>query len=183
MTKILKYYKIVVRGNAIGGVLYAPSSWPRPIANDGEEVRNWQALIVELKDGPYRNFNMCVGCANIVSEAFKEVILEVVGENPDLEFLPIQVISKEYGNQTYYIMHFKKIFDVIDPLRTTFVPNTDSIIKLCVDYEKVHGLKIFNSRPYINDVIVSDELRRAIKRKRLDDGIEFYPVYCVKSDI
>lgn len=180
--EIIKYYEIVVIGNAKGGVLYAPPSWPRPIAHDGEEVHNWESLILTLQDGPYRNFNMCVGFANVVSEALKEVILEVVGENPDLEFLPIQVISKEYGNQTYYIMHFKKIFDVIDTLRTTYVPNTDSIIKLCVDYEKVKNLKIFNSRPYINDVIVSDELRRAIKRKHLDDGIEFYPVYCVKDD-
>lgn len=48
------------------GVSYAPPEWPRPIAIDGEEFKNWQSLVVELKDGPYRNFNICVGNANIV---------------------------------------------------------------------------------------------------------------------
>lgn len=38
-TNIIKFYKIIVRGNARGGVLYAPKSWPRPIAIDGEEVK------------------------------------------------------------------------------------------------------------------------------------------------
>ena len=175
----IKFYEIIVRGNARGGVLYAPKSWPRPIAIDGEEVKNWQSLVVELKDGPYRNFNMCVGNANIVSEHLKQVIQDVVGPHPYLEFLPIQATSEEYGDRTYYIMHFKKIFDVIDKENTVYVPGTDSIIKLRVDYNKVKGLKIFNSQPYINDVILSDDVRKAIMRNHLDDGIEFMPVYCV----
>ena len=175
---LIKYYDIIVRGNARGGVLYAPQSWPRPIAIDGEDVKNWQSLVVELKYGPYRNFNMCVGNANIVSESFKAVIDEVAGNNPDLEFLPIRATSIEYGDRDYYIMHFKKVFDVLDKKNTVYAPNTNSVIKPWVDFEKVGTLKIFNSQPYINDVIVSDDLRRAIKRKHLDDGIEFMPVYC-----
>lgn len=182
MKTIIKYYKIVVRGNARGGVLYAPPSWPRPIAKDGEDVRNWESLVVELKDGPYRNFNMCVGFANVVSEAFKDLIQNTIGDNHDLEFLPIQVISEKYGNRTYYIMHFRKVFDVVDTQHSTYVPNTDSIIKLCVDYTKVKDLQIFNSNSYSNDVILSNELRLAIKRNHLDDGIEFYPIYCVKEE-
>lgn len=178
-TNIIKYYKIIVRGNARGGVLYAPKSWPRPIAIDGEEVKNWKSLVVELKDGPYRNFNMCVGNANIVSESFKAVIDEIAERNPDLEFLPIRATSTEYGDKDYYIMHFKKVFDVLDKENSVYAPNTNSIIKPWVDFEKVGTLKIFNSQPYINDVIISDEVRRALKRKHLDDGIEFMPVYCV----
>lgn len=174
----IKFYEIIVRGNAKGGVLYAPKSWVCPIARDGEVVLNWQSLKVELRNGPYRNFNMCVGTANVISEDFKAAIQEVIGDVPDLEFLPIMATSKEYGDWRYYIMHFTKIFDVIDEDNTIYVPNSNSIIKLWLDYDKVKDLKIFNSQPYINDVIVSDDIRRLLKRKHLDDGIEFMPVYC-----
>ena len=77
---LIKYYDIIVRGNARGGVLYAPPSWPRPIAIDGEDVKNWQSLVVELKYGPYRNFNMCVGNANIQAEPGSTIILNNGGQ-------------------------------------------------------------------------------------------------------
>lgn len=177
--KFIKFYKIIIVGNAKGGVLYAPPEWPIPIAFDGEEVQNWQSLVVRLQDGPYRNFNMCISHANLVSEQLKDTLEKTIGPHPDLEFLPIQANSEEYGNRTYYIMHFKKIFDVIDKENTIYVPGTNSIIKLRLDYDKVKDLKIFNSQPYINDVILSDDVRKVIKRNHLDDGIEFMPVYCL----
>ena len=56
----IKYYRIIIKGNdKIGGVLYAPDNWPYPIARDGEEVKNWESLTVELKDGSYDLFT-CV---------------------------------------------------------------------------------------------------------------------------
>lgn len=180
--EIIKYYEIVVVGNAKGGVLYAPPSWPFPIAHDGEEVHNWESLILTLQDGPYRNFNMCVGHANIVSEQMKEVLEKFLDSNSELEFLPVRVISKEYGDRIFYIMHFTKVYDVIDEKHTVYVPGTDAIIKLRVDYNKVKDLNIFNSQPVINDVIISDKVRRELKRNKLDDGIEFLPIYCEKED-
>lgn len=76
-------------------------------------------------------------------------------------------------------MHFKKIYDVIDKINTIYVKGTDSIIKLRLDYEKVKDLNIFNSQPYINDVIVSETLYKAIKKQKLDFGLEFMPIYHV----
>lgn len=36
-----KFYKFIADGyNKIGGVLYAPSNWPYPIARDGIEVKD-----------------------------------------------------------------------------------------------------------------------------------------------
>lgn len=75
-------------------------------------------------------------------------------------------------------MHFKKIFDVIDTKNTLYVEGTDSVIKLKLDYNKVKDLKVFNSQPAINDIIVSDEVRKSIRKKKLDLGLEFMPVYC-----
>lgn len=181
----LKFYKFIPKGNdKAGGVLYAPSDWPYPIARDGEEVKNWKSLIVELKYGEYCPYHMCIGGANMVSEELKNLLESFIQpDNDDIEFLPIKARSKEYGNRIYYILHFKKIFDVIDKENTVYVPGTDSIIKVRVDYNKVKKLKIFNSQPVINDIIVSKEVYKAIKKNKLDLGLEFMPIYCLNQHI
>ncbi len=62
----MKFYKFIAKGNhKIRGVLYGPSDWPYPIAKDGEEVANWENLIVELKGGKYRPFHLWTGGANM----------------------------------------------------------------------------------------------------------------------
>ena len=75
---------------------------------------------------------------------------------------------------------FTKIFDVIDKDSTIYVDGTDAIIKLALDYDKVKDLHLFNSQPSISDVIISDEIRRQLKKEKLDEGIEFVPITCVK---
>lgn len=176
----VRYYKFIVKVNDKGGVLYAPDSWPYPIARDGQEVKNWESLVVELRDGQYRPFHMCIGGANMVNQALKDLLQSYVTSANDIEFLPVKAISKEYGNQIYYIMHFKKIFDVIDPQNTLYVEGTDTILKLRLDYNKVKSLNVFNSQPVINDIIVSDEVRKSIQKNKLDFGLEFMPIFCGK---
>lgn len=120
----------------------------------------------------------------MVSEELKNLLESFIQpDNDDIEFLPIKARSKEYGNRIYYILHFKKIFDVIDKENTVYVPGTDSIIKVRVDYNKVKKLKIFNSQPVINDIIVSKEVYKAIKKNKLDLGLEFMPIYCLNQHI
>lgn len=176
----IKYYKIIVNGyDEEGGIIYAPSDWPYPIAQDGEDVKNWQALVLELKDGVYRHFNRCVGGANVISSEFKEVLTPFISDYSAIEFLPVIVKSKEYGDKEYYIMHFKKIYDVIDRKNTIYVEGTDSIIKVRLDYNKVKDLHIFNTQPAVNDVIVSAKLKNYIKRAKLGAGVIFHPIYCL----
>ena len=114
----------------------------------------------------------------MISQEMKDLFVSFAGDNPDIEYLPIPVISEKYGNKTYYILHFKKIYDVMDREHTIFVEGTDAIIKVALDAEKVKDLKIFNSQPAIRDVIVSEDVRRAIKKNRLDEGLDFLPIYC-----
>ncbi len=164
----IKYYKIIVKGNdKIGGVLYAPDNWPYPIAKDGEEVKNWNTLIVKLRDGEYRPFHLCIGGANLVNQEMKELFETFIKNNDDIEFLPVKTVSEIYGDRIYYIMHFKKIFDVIDRKKTIYVEGTDSILKLRLDYDKVKSLNIFNSQPVINDIIVSEQVKKASKKTNL----------------
>ena len=100
-----KFYRFIAKGNdKKGGVLYSPKSWPYPIAVDGQEVKNWESLVVELKDGIYRPFQLCVGGANMVNQDLKDLLQSFIGINNDVEFLPVRAISEIYGEQTYYII-------------------------------------------------------------------------------
>ena len=75
-----KFYRFIVKGNdKKGGVLYSPKSWPYPIAVDGQEVKNWESLVVELKDGIYRPFQLCVGGANMVNQDLKDLLQSFIG--------------------------------------------------------------------------------------------------------
>ena len=102
----------------------------------------------------------------MISQEMKDLFVSLIGGNPDVEYLPVPVKSRKYGDKTYYILHFKKIYDVMDKEHTVFVEGTDAVIKVALDAEKVKDLKIFNSQPAISDVIVSEDVRRAIKKKK-----------------
>ena len=115
----------------------------------------------------YRPFHLCIGGANLVNQEMKELFETFIKNNDDIEFLPVKTVSEIYGDRIYYIMHFKKIFDVIDRKKTIYVEGTDSILKLRLDYDKVKSLNIFNSQPVINDIIVSEQVKKASKKTNL----------------
>ena len=117
----------------------------------------------------------------MVSQELKDLLSQFCKDDTNLEFIPVKATSKEYGDKIYYIMHFKIIYDVIDKQKTVYVEGTDSIIKLRLDSNKVQGLKIFNSRPAVNDIIVSEDVYKAIKMKKLDLGLDFMQIYCGNS--
>ena len=73
-------------------------------------------------------------------------------------------------------------YDVIDEENTVFNDFTGSVIKLRVDYAKVKNLHVFNSQPIINDLIVSTKLYKEIKKRKLNFGVTFGPIYCLNKD-
>ena len=73
-------------------------------------------------------------------------------------------------------MHFKIIYDVIDKEKTVYVPGTDIITKVRIDPKKAMGLKVFNTQPAINDVIVSEDVYQAMKKNKFDTGLIFQQV-------
>ena len=176
----MKYYRLIINCyEKAAGVLHAPETWPYPIACDAEEVKNWQSLVLELRDGIYCPFDICCG-ANLVCEELKDLLWSFAGLDAGLEFLPVKVVSKEYGDRTYYIMHFTKIHDVIDHENCECFG--DTILKIALDYRKVKDLKVFNSRPVINDVIVSEDVRKAMKKTKLSFGSIFSPIKVTHRD-
>jgi hypothetical protein len=177
-----KYFKWISDGYyKSGGVLYAPKEVASQIAKDGEEVK-YNNLEFTLNDGIYMPYHSAVGGANLVDEELKKIIEKYVPKDYPIEFLPVKAKSEKYGEKQYYIMHFKKIFDVLDRdncVYNTFLPKEDSsIIIPCLNSNKLAGLHIFNTRKNINDIIISDELRKKIKKSKLDIGIEFYRIKC-----
>ena len=179
----MKYYEIIPDGyDKLKGVLYVVEPYTYPVTVDGEEVKALDTLAFELRDGEYAHFHMCVGGANAVSEELKTLFEQYCQDNPYIEFLPVKANSDKYGEKQYYIMHFKVICDVIDKEHTAYLkgPTYCSIIRLAVDHEKAKHLHVFNSRPAVRDVIVSEDVYKEMRKRKLDRGIEFYPLICVK---
>jgi hypothetical protein len=176
----MKCYKIIIQGyDDECGVIYAPQDWGYPIAEDGKEVNNWQSLKLELRDGIYCHYHMCIGGANLVDDEMKRLFEQYITEDTQIEFLPVQVYSEIYGEKRYYILHFKKIHDVLDLEHTVYSYNRRSIIKPVFNISKVRGMHLFNSRPAISDVNVSEMLYKAIKKNNLAKGIQFQPIKCL----
>lgn len=174
-----KYYKLIMDGyDKVAGMLFGPESRDFPLANDAQEVPDWQDIVLELRDGEYCPLHFCVKGANVVDDAFKELIESFIGEVDYLEFLPIKAVSPIYGEKRYYIMHFKKIFDVIDKKHSAYIPGTKNLVKLAVDPKKVDGLHIFNSDSYSRAIIVSEQLFKAIKKNKLYMGLDHVVVPC-----
>ena len=176
------FYEIIINGYYKKvGIIYSLKPCNYPLIQDGKEIKNYNDIQLGLKDGNYADFDRCINGGNLVSEELKDLFISYMGDNPNIEFLPVKVVSKEYGDRIYYIMHFKIIYDVIDKKHSVYVPGTDSIIKRCLLWEKVKDLHVFNSMRYADDVIISDEVRRAMIRKKLKAGIIFTPVWTDKE--
>ena len=54
----------------------------------------------------------------------------------------------------------------------------NTLIKPAFSIAKVKGHHLFNSRPYINDVNVSEQLYKEIKKNKLNLGISFQTIRC-----
>ena len=169
-----------------GGYVATPKGTVHGLINDAEPPRNdYKDIYYSLVHGVYRDFMGVTSGGNIVSEELKNVIEQFIPSDYPIEFLPITIHSDLYGDRVYYFLHFTKIFDVINLEDCDCggrEKTMDNIIKTCLDAEKVEGLPIFNSRPYIGDVIISDDLKKAIKRRKLDKGASLLELRVSSSD-
>lgn len=162
------------------GVISSPEINSCPKIVDGEECIIKEDFVYELQDGRYCSFDRAPNRVRVVDDDLK-TLLESYAEKEYVEFIPVIIRSERYGDRQYYIMHFKKIYDVIDEENTVYCPE-NSIIKLRVDYKKVKDLHVFNSQPLINDLIVSRKVYSEIKRRKLNFGTSFGIIYSVNKD-
>lgn len=173
MKKKRFYYLLLKSGNKFR-VLYKPVGTDTRFGAAVTPVEGYEHMVFELRSGIYKPFMNSNCCACFADEDLKQLLEENIPEDCPLEFLPVKATSKEYGDKLYYIIHFTKVFDVIDKENSKYVPETGDITIPCIDYEKAKDLDFFNSTARISGFIVSDKIKKLMKKRGLDVGIEFW---------
>lgn len=168
-----KFYFLLLKDDKRNGVLFAPEKVDTRFGEAAYPATNYEDLIFELRKGRYNAFMSSNVTAHFANEELKQLIEENIPKDYPLEFLPVKTKSIEHGDKLYYIIHFTKIFDVIDKKNSVRL-STGSIVKPCIKYEKAKDLDFFNSTAYSDGFIVSDKFRKLMKEKALDTGIEFW---------
>lgn len=169
-----KYYRIIRKADRRFGLIYAdlPNGEYGRVALDGQPVENLDKYSFELKDGDFPSISRCTDGSQIIDEDIKE-IFDRYAEKEFLELLPVTVKSEEYGDRTCYIVHFTKIYDVIDYERSKYAGENITVAALV--FEKVKNLHVFNTQPIINDLYISEEVMQEIKKKKLNKGFQMVP--------
>lgn len=149
-----------------------------PKVVDGENVEISPEFSYELEEGEFCHYHLAPFCVNLVDEVLKN-LLEEYAEGQFIEFVPVPVKSKEYGDRQYFIVHFKKTYDVID-FANSYCDPPGYVIRMCVDYEKVKNLHVFNYEQGYN-IIVSTKVYKEIKKRKLNFGLSFGIIRCLNK--
>ena len=168
------------------GSIDSPNCDFYPERSDRDDINISDEFIYELNDGMFCHFHMAPHGINLVDSILKD-LLEKFAEKEFVEFIPVMIKSKEYGDKQYFTVHFKKTYDVIDFVNSYCDP-PGCVIRMCVDYEKVKNLHVFNSGSYANgmffprnDIIVSTKVYKEIKKRKLNFGLSFGIIRCLNK--
>ena len=167
-----KFYYLLLKEDETG-VLYAPQGTDTRFGERILPVENYEDMTFELRNGTYAPFMNSNVAALFASEELKQFLEENIPQGYPLEFLPIKVISEEFGDRLYYIIHFTTVFDVIDEVHSKRIPMTGDITVPCLKYEKVKELDFFNSTYSLGGIFISDRLKKMMKKKGVDIGLIF----------
>lgn len=171
------YYEFVAKSNRKDGILVINRDRMQSYSSVSF-IDSSKPLTLELEDGRYTDYFFGPDCTNIVSKDLKELLESYASNESQVEFLPINVVSKEYGNRIYYLVHFKGVCDAIDKKISEMLPPGINMLS----YYKVRNLDLFCTEPNGFDLIVSERVKKEIKKRKLNSGIEFLPIYCVNID-
>lgn len=172
------FFKLLMNGyDDRYGVIYDEwhSESRYPIAENGVQFEGLDGVEFSLKNGGYAPFMRCTAGVYMISEELKR-LFEEYPDYGSIEYIPVSVKSETCGDRTYYILHFTKVFDVIDYDHCKKVPETGSITVLALNYENVKNLNVFAAESL--DVIVSDKIKREMKKRGLTGGFMFKKVAC-----
>lgn len=176
MIRKKKFYSVApksCRKNGVG-IAFSPENTDTCYGCEVEDVIGLENVVFELRDGIYTPYLWTDVRVQLINKDFKNCIEQYLPKDYPLEFLPIHVTSKEYGDKLYFFPHFKIIFDVIDVEHSKIIPETGSITVPCIDYEKAKDLDFFNSSAYMDTFIVSDKIKREMKKNGWDYGLQLW---------
>lgn len=179
----IKYYSIFLDGSSKDGVLYAPSEIHYPFAVDGFPLPDMNGINFVLKDGCYADYMVANICNRFVSEQLMELFKSYLKPFQKVIFVPVQVKSEQYGNRIYYLMHFEEVYDVIDKENSKYVGEGEhrSLTVPCFDYLKIKGMDIFIWDNLSIGLVVSENVRKEMKKKKMTMGIELEQVACINK--
>lgn len=108
------------------------------------------------------------GAHFFVSERLKNALVTRVSEKDEVEFFPINVHSNEYGDRTYYLIHFKKKHNVINPEISKTSPGDSTITVLGLDKKKSRGAQSLQFRYLCTLPLHKRIISQRVKGFRLD---------------
>lgn len=145
-----RFYFLLLKDNKKIGVLYAPKGTDTGFGGEITPVKGLELMTFELRSGgsgPMMTSNVYADFVNKDLKDFLEVYIPI---DKSLELLPTKIRSDEYGNSEYYLIHFTKIYDVIDIEHSKVIKETGSITVPCLDYKKVENLDLLTTCAYSN---------------------------------
>lgn len=196
----IKYYELMMDGDSKEGLLFPPEAHNLPRLFDENALPDLNNNVFTLKLGCYGDYMRSVIGGRFVSEELMNLFEKYLKPEHKVVFVPVRVTSEEYGDRIYYLMHFEKIFDVIDPENTVYqdIPeedlkdliriedpfnkNIDLVLIPALDYNGIKDLDVFNWDKYSVPFIVSEKVMKEMKKKKLDGGIEFWSVWCYNAE-
>lgn len=108
----------------------------------------------------------------IFSERMKIVIDQNITGSENIDWIEVEIFTDE-ESRSYYILRFNKELDVLDLDRTTFVPNTNLVLKGVFAAKKIEKFSIFYL-PKPNDlwkitsgIYINQKLKDALEQKQL----------------
>jgi len=113
----------------------------------------------------------------IVSEKLHNIIINNTSHIDEIDFIKISISHFGKAN-SYYILRFNKLHDIIDVENTLYVEGTNRIIRPCFKEIAFDNIQIaskpdnYNLWKITSGIYVSDKFRKEIIREKID-GIEF----------
>jgi hypothetical protein len=148
-----------------------PGVNPTRILHSGRIVA-WHGLVLDLKRGAFTDYMGSNITCRLCSATMRNVIESFTHEDPNIQWLDVDVSDGTSGVRRCSILHFCSVADVLDKNMSTFVPQTGQLIRPCLDAEKVNGLNVFCLLDGDLDLVVSEDVRDALIAARCT-GIEF----------
>ncbi len=183
MKKVDRYFKVVETSSKFSGMLFGPQNaghWPVKDTEPFDGTIDGKMLEVELRYGLHPNYVVSSDLVRIVSPEMKQLLEKYMTDETAVSFYPIKVISKELGDRIHYIMQFNKITEALNPECSIYASagNVRLLTIPGLDKAKVEGLNFFNINYPTTELYISDEMRRAIIRHKLNKGITFMELPC-----
>lgn len=172
------YYQPFAKGNGKEGGIKFEKGYHNVFKQD---MRNQPLGKLYLYNGIFPNYSFLGGDVSCISEEWKNIIEPFVEGDPSIEFIPVEVISEEYGNRTYYLVFIEEDPEIVDYERSKYICG-DRLTVPCLRYEKVKNLNLFGVKDSIFNFIISKRIYKLLKDAKLTNGIEFNPVTALTAE-